>query len=199
MKKVLLSALTIGLFLLTGCGFVGGREEHAALLLQEEYGALTACTMEAQVRYDDGFEVTDYSLSCAWTPEKSEIEILEPELLAGITAEVDPTTMKLVYGDLSLPVGKSEQEGLSPATVLPQLMQVVREGYLLEQGVEKLDGSDCVKLVFDPPEELGNYTCVLWFGKDHAPLRGEIYQEGTMCFGVDFSTFSAKIEEKTEA
>ena len=69
-RKALLFALMLTL-LLTACG--GGEQENAASKLQQQYAAVENATLEADItcHYDD--EVREYTLLCAYTPEKSTV------------------------------------------------------------------------------------------------------------------------------
>ena len=94
------------------------------------------------------------------------VTIVEPEELEGISASFSGGSMTLLYEDVSLAAGTVSAEELSPAQVLPLVVQAIREGYILEKGTDKVDGVPCLRLVFDTTGEQGGkiYTHV-WFAE----------------------------------
>ena len=135
MRKGWICALMTGLLLLCGCSGNGGERKDEVQLLQEEYQSLSACDMQAKVRCDNETEVVEYLLQCHWSADgTSSVEILEPEMLAGICAQFDREQMTLVYEDMSLAAGQIDDTKLSPANILPMMMDGIREGYILEKG-----------------------------------------------------------------
>ena len=96
MRKGGLCALMISLPLaLSACGTINsgsddGRTGDVARALQEEYQALESCEMTARLRCDWENETADYTLRCHWNEAgTSSVEVLEPELLTGICAELE--------------------------------------------------------------------------------------------------------------
>ena len=101
MRKALLFAPML-MFLLAACG---GEGPDPVAELQRQYAAVESATMEADIvcHYED--EVREYTLLCAYTPEKSTVTVLAPDALSGISAAVENGTLTLSYDDLSLDAG----------------------------------------------------------------------------------------------
>jgi len=184
-RKVLLFAPML-LFLLTACG---GEEPDPVAELQRQYAAVTSATMEAEItcHYED--EVREYTLLCAYTPEKSTVTVLAPENLAGISAAVENGTLTLSYDDLSLDAGVYSAAAVSPVAALPKLMEAAGYGYPAEQSEEVLDERDCIRMGCDLSDDTGTlYTT--WFDKETMlPLRSEITTDGVLVFEVAWSRF----------
>lgn len=197
MRKEWFCALMISLPLaLSACAAPNsssdGNEKNNVQLLQEEYQTLSGCDMTANVRCDWENEVETYTLQCHWQADGvSTVEVLAPEELAGITAEFNGENLTLVYDDISLAAGTLSSEELSPAQILPMTMDAIREGYILEKGVEEINGDSCIRLLFDVTGTGGNkIEYVVWFGTGHTPVRAEVQVENAVIFTAEFTDFT---------
>jgi len=184
-RKVLLFALMLTL-LLTACG---GEEPNPIAQLQQEIAAVESATMEADIicHYDD--EVREYTLLCAYTPEKSTVTVLAPENLSGISATVENGMLTLSYADLSLDAGTYSAAAISPVVALPKLMEAAAWGYPAEQSEETVGERGCIRMGCDLSNEPGTmYTT--WFDKESLlPLRSEIAADGVVVYEVEWSRF----------
>ena len=134
--------------LLMGCG--AGEESGAEALLRP-YREMAGCAMTAEVRLsgEDG-TVGDFTLRCEYDPEGvTTVEVLAPETAAGVTAELDGEALSLRYQDLCLGAGTVSGEKLSPMECLPELMAALREGWLLAESREEVEGEPCLRLELD--------------------------------------------------
>ena len=205
MRKPWFCALMISLPLaLCACGAMsGGSDEepkkNSAQLLQEEYQTLESCDMTATLRCDRESEVEEYTLRCHWNADgTSTVEVVEPEELAGICAELDGEDLTLTYDDVSLAAGTLGSEELSPVQCLPLIVDAIRDGYILQKGTEEVDGTDCRRWLFDVTgTQGGKIQYAVWFGAGHAPVKAEVITEEAVIFTVNFTEFSAE-EEQTD-
>ncbi len=152
-KAVCVLMIGLGLTLSACAPAPGGMEQKdGAQMLQEEYRALTGCAMTADVRCDRENEVENYTLQCDWNADGSaRVEVLAPETLVGIAAEFNGDDLSLHYDDMSLAAGPVSSQELTPAQILPMVVDAIREGYILEKGTESIDGEECLCLVLTPP------------------------------------------------
>lgn len=189
------------LMLLCACG-AAPEEEKESLL--ERYQTAQQLSMEAQVRFGSAEQVEEYTLRCDWYADGSaEIEVMEPEDIAGLKASVDGEDLTLIYEDMVLPAGELSSEEISPAMALPVLMRSVREGWLLEESREDWGEVPCVRLSWDlTGENGGKVLSALWIRKDDGtPVHGEITVDEEIILQVEFTdfTFGATIgQELTE-
>ncbi len=194
MRKALLFAPML-MLLLTACG--GGEERDPAAELQQQYAAVGAATLEADVtcHYDD--EVREYTLLCAYTPESSTVTVLAPANLAGISATVEEGTLTLSYEDISLDAGSYSAAAVSPVAALPKLMEAAAAGYAAEQSEEELGERKCLRLSCDLSDDPGTlYTT--WFDQETLlPLRSEISVDGAVVFEVAWSRFEVTDRRET--
>ena len=187
MRKALLFAPML-MLLLTACGG-GGEKVDPAAQLQEQYAALSAATMEADVicHYTD--EVREYTLLCAYTPSESTVTVLSPDNLSGISATVADGKLHLSYDDISLDAGGYSAAAISPVAALPRLMAAAGSGYLTEQSEETVNERSCLRLACDLPDD-ANTLYITWFDQDTLlPLRSEITVDGELVFEVAWNRF----------
>ena len=131
--------------LLGGCG-AEKTAETLRLLYQEMEGA----SMEAVVRCNRENLEWEGTLRCEYLPGKeSTVEVLAPELIAGVTALVREEGWSLSYEGEVLNVLPVTEEELSSAVCLPRLMDALREGWLLEENWENWGGKECLRLQVD--------------------------------------------------
>lgn len=184
--------LPMMLLLLTGCG--GGQEnengaEAQAVAIRGEYMAMTSYSLQAQVNADYGQRVYDFTLSVTWDGEETTVAIREPEMLAGVTARITGEEGTLEYEDLSLETGFLDEDGLSPLSALPALMEAARSQYIdrctLTDGMLEVHCAD-------PEQKPGTGREVtLWFdSQTHALTAGEISQDGRRVIACEVTEFS---------
>lgn len=179
--------------LLCGCGETG-EPSGGAETARQLYRDMAGCAMEAEVICGgDPETLLAFTLRCDYVPEgESTVEVLSPETAAGIKALVDGESMSLAYGDLVLGAGTAGSEALSPAVCLPRLMSALRNGWLLEENGEELDGVPCLRLSLDETgENGGKIVSTLWLRQEeHTPLRGEIAVDGEIILQARFTEFT---------
>lgn len=184
--------LPMMLLLLTGCG--GGQEnengaEALAVAVRGEYMAMTSYSLQAQVNADYGQRVYDFTLSVTWDGQETTVSIQEPEMLAGVTARITGEDGILEYEDLSLETGFLDDDGLSPVSALPTLMEAARSQYI--DGCTLTDGVLEVRCA-DPEEKPGTgQEITLWFdAQTHALTGGEISQDGRRVIACEMTEFT---------
>ena len=176
--------------LLTACGGAG---EDTAETLRERYQSMEGCTMEATVSCDQAGLEWEAVLCCAYTPGgESTVEVLAPETIAGVQAVFSGTDGSLEFAGETLNAGRLSTQEISPAACLPQLMDALRDGWLLEENEEEWNDVPCLRLCLDQTgAEDGKIVSTLWLRQDDgAPLRGEIAVEDEIILTADFTDFS---------
>lgn len=177
-------------FMLMGCG--AGQQETEAQAAQSEYRNMSGCVMEAEVTGGMGEDAFGtFTLRCEYDPEgESIVEILEPETVAGIRAVVGSDTLTVMYEDLCLPAGTLSREAISPAACLPWLMDSLRDGWLLEESAEEVNGTPCLRLCLDETDDGARMEATVWLRKeDRKPVRGEIAVDGEKILTAEFTSF----------
>lgn len=194
MRKAALFALMLTLPL-AACG---GEERDQAAMLQQQYAAVEEAAMEAElVCHYDG-EVRSYTLLCAYTPSSSEVTVLAPEELAGISAVVENGALTLRCDDISLDAGTYTDAAASPVAVLPKLMEAAGGGYVTEESIETLADRAALRMTCDLQDDtLTRYTT--WFDQESLlPLRSEVAVDGEVLCEVTWTRFEVSRQRPPE-
>jgi outer membrane lipoprotein-sorting protein len=132
----------------------------------------------ADITADYGSGVFSFSVRYTGSADMGAVEILAPESIAGITAEVTFPECYLEYDGLSLEAGTLTGDGLSPVQALPILLGQWTDGYAELGSFERLDGVDALALETRITEVSSQKT---WFDAETLlPMRSEIYGDGRM-------------------
>ena len=176
--------------LLIGCE--ADRKETEGKTALAEYHDMSGCVMEAEVTGGMGSaDASAFTLRCEYIPDgECTVEILMPETVAGIRAVIDSGELTVRYEDLCLPAGTLSRERISPAAVLPWLMDALRDGWLLEESAEEIGGEPCLRICVDETDDGAAMEATVWLRKeDRHPLRGEIAVDGEIIFTAEFTDF----------
>lgn len=191
MRRAVCVPMILLCLLLPGCG--SGGTENASDTARQPYRDMNGCTMEAEVTCGVGSEdALTFTLSCDYVPDgESTVEVLAPETVAGVRAVVDGPTMQLIYEDDCLDAGTFSTEALSPAVCLPQLMNALRQGWLLEENTEKINDIPCLRLCLDQTGgNGGKIMSTVWLRQDDGtPVQGEIGVDDEIILSARFTNF----------
>ena len=188
MRKRAFSALMISLsLLLSGCG---ERSVDTAQRLQERYSAMETVKATAQVDFTYQDQLRSYTLCCSGGEGKYEVEVLAPEHLAGIRAVFDGEKQSLVFEDLCLDAGTVSREKISPAAVVPQLLEALGSGYIFETCFTERNDAQCLYAGIDTTAQTGKIVYGVWFSEETLqPLYAEVWVEDKIIFAVEFTEF----------
>ena len=191
MRKCLVCVLMTTL-LLAGCGKAGVSEaEELALTVRGEYLAMESCAARAAVTADYGQRVYQYEMAVSVNGEETTLTLSAPETVAGLTARLTGEENLLEFDGVSVETGPLDDDGLTPVSALPALLEAARSGYMTACALEE-DGAllriDCG----DPEGTPGAGTeTALWFdASTHALTRGEISVDGFRAILCEFSEFT---------
>ena len=192
MRKCLICVLMTTL-LLAGCGQERGNEgEELALTIRGEYLAMDGCAARAAVTADYGQRVYRYEMAVAVSGEETLLTLSAPETVAGLTARMSGGENLLEFDGISVETGPLDENGLTPVSAVPALLEAARSGYITACALEE-DGAllrvDCGS----PEGALGSGTeTALWFdASTHALAKGEISVDGFRVILCEFSEFTA--------
>lgn len=172
MRKGIVSALMITLLLLPGCG---EREQRLQDGFDELRAAVTAAehiTFQAELTADYGAVTEDYTLKAAYDGQQTQIEVLAPELIAGIKATALRGETTVSYEGVELGAGPLDEEGLTAMSALPVMLDAMASAY-----VELLwweDNFITARLYVGEQSVL-----TLWLDSwTHAPVAAEVATDG---------------------
>ena len=184
--------MTLLLLLLAACGG-RGEEEAGTADLRDRYHDMTGCVMEAGVSCGQEGLAWEAELRCEYVPGgESVVEVLSPEMIAGVRAVLSEPEWRLEYQGDSLNAGTLSDEEISPAACLPRLMSALRDGWLLEENREDWNGVPCLRVTVDQTGvKDGKILSTVWLDLEAGtPVRGEIAVDGAVILTADFTSFS---------
>ena len=171
LKKLL--PLMISLVLLCGCADNG--EESFDQFVKGVSEAETV-SFSADVRAEYSDKTAEFTLRYAQSEESAEVEITQPETVAGIKARVTGDALSLEYDGAILDIGSFGYTELSPMSALPLLVRSMTDAHVDITWRE--DDMIAARLV--PSDDL---TVTLWLSNELVPLNAEIsYKEQTVIF-----------------
>ncbi len=191
MRKCLICVLMTTL-LLAGCGQERGNEgEELALTIRGEYLAMDGCAARAAVTADYGQRVYRYEMAVAVSGEETLLTLAAPETVAGLTARMSGGENLLEFDGISVETGPLDENGLTPVSAVPALLEAARSGYITACALEE-DGAVLRVDCGDPAGSPGTGAeTALWFdAATHALTRGEISTDGFRVILCEFSEFT---------
>ena len=193
MRK-LLFCVPMMILLLAACGggSAGGSEEETlALAIRGEYLEMTSCAATAEITADYGQRVYQYTMSVEASEEETALVITAPETVVGITARLKGKDSLLEYDGIAVETGPMNQQGLTPVSAVPALLEETRSGYMRACALEE-DGTLLRMDCGDPEGEPGKgVETTLWFDAEtHALARGEIRVDGFRAILCEFTQFT---------
>ncbi len=128
MKRAFLLALTISLVLLTGCKSTEKYEEKFTQW-KTNYLDVQEQEFDAEVSVSDDEGVCRYKLHYQRNGEEQTMQVLEPELISKVKAQLKDDKAQLVYEGAILDTGSIVPEQMSPMMALPTYMKFLKEGH----------------------------------------------------------------------
>ena len=185
MKRRLLILLMILPLLFCGCG--NGEELAFEELRQELQNAdILSFTADVRAEYEDS--TAEFKLAFSMQGDEYTVEILEPELVAGIKARVKSGDTHLEYDGAILDIGKLTDRGLCPMSALPYLTDAMKNAYTDMAWTES--GLLTVHLV--PSDDM---SVTVWIDENNEPVNAEItYKEKTVVF-IEIDDWEMDINE----
>ena len=189
MRKRLLCVLMM-ILPLSGCGQAGVSEaEQLALTIRGELLAAGACSAQAAVTADYGRRVYQYTMAVEGEGDAWTLTLSAPETVAGLIAHLDGEDSQLEYDGMWVETGPLDENGLTPVSAVPALLETARAGYITACALEDtLLRVDCG----DPEGTPGTgLETSLWFSPEtHALVRGAIFVDGFQAVLCEFSDFA---------
>ena len=170
MKKLCLSLTLFLCFLMSGCG--GRAFVKAGDSLAQRLDGAACLSFTANIRAEYEHKTARFTLSYYEDGEGGKVTVLAPQLIAGITARIEPGSTSLEYDGVCLGTGELDDFGLSPMSSLPMLVQAMKDGNVNAGWNE----SGCTVLELQSTDEL---TCTVWFSpEDMIPRQAELCSDG---------------------
>ena len=131
MRERLLPYLAMLLCLLCACGGKENNPLQAPMDFRAGLLAAGGCTYTGHVTLDTGERVYDYTLQTDWSADgRMEARITAPDLLAGITARLEPGSTRLEYDGVAMDLGDTGGGPICPMNAPALVCAGWSEGYI---------------------------------------------------------------------
>ncbi len=182
MRRAFLFVLMISLFLMSGCASGTGNWELVDII-QEELQTAGMLTMQARVCTAD----YEYTLQCVGGGEEYTVVVIEPEIIAGVTATVQSEDLVLSYDGVQLSAGELNSDGLNPVSALPCIADALTNGLQTLVWREEMLGIECVVSQFRVSDET---VLTVWLDPElHAPVYAELDNGGKVVVSCTYDTW----------
>ena len=193
-RSAVMCVLMISL-LLSGCQAAGDTKgpQEQALVIRGEYLDSAGCKAKMDVTADYGQRVYTYTLDVSVTQEETVLTVAAPQELAGITARMNGEGSRLEYDGAMLETGLLDEDGLTPLSAVPVLLESARSGFMDSCTLERLGEQETLRVLCRDPEcsaGQGRETTLWFHAQTHALVRGEIAVDGYRVLLCDFLQFS---------
>lgn len=184
---VLVTIICIAL-ILSGCS-VSISPEASMKSIREFLCSCENTDMRAAITADYGDKIFEYTVKYSGSGTSGDIEIITPEIIAGICAHVSfDDGIKLEFDGAVLDTGSLYEDGLSPVDAIPMMLTQWQKGYISEYSFEKHDGTDCTAATITVSDEVSLRT---WFDSEtYLPMYAEIAYNGFVIIKCDFENIS---------
>lgn len=194
MRKSKLICVLMILLVLSACGRTGtDGPQRQAIALRTAYLEADGCTAKLTVKADYGQRAYTYCVDVVVTGGESMLTVTEPEELSGITARLTDGQSQLEYDGAVLETGPLSEDGLTPLSAVPALLECARSGFMDSCGMERLGEQEALRVLCRDPEQSAGHgrEITLWFAPDTgALLQGEIAVDGTRVILCEFESFA---------
>lgn len=171
------------LFLLTSCSSVN-RGETLALDIRTALLQASKLQLTTSVTADYGERVYDFTFNYTGNANGGIIEIISPDQVAGLKAEVSVSGDTIEYDGAALDTGAVTRDGLSPVQAVPVLISQWQSGYISGYSFEKLADAETLAVNTKISETVSERT---WFDtKTLQPIRSELYDGNKMVIACRF-------------
>jgi len=192
--------------LLTACQAGGGGEvspENLAAQIRAEYLNVGRWQSQVALRVDYGERVYDFTLDASWQKDgESVFTVVEPEMIAGVTARLGKDGGVLEYDGMSLSTGPVTQGGMEPLEAVPFLMEELTRGYMAACSyTAEGEARQLRVLCRDPGREEGTGAeCALYFDPEsHDILWAELFWDGFTVLTAHFNNFTKEMTGNDKA
>ena len=176
--------ITLCLCLTLLCACARGETTLPQEKIRSEFAEAQQVEMTLKLTADYGTRVYEYTVSYTGSGDIGTLEILQPESIAGLRAELREGSAYLVYDGTEFETGAILPDGVSPVDALPMLITQWQTGYVTDAVSESYKGLDTVALTTAVSDAVSLRT---WFdGETLLPVHAEISYNNSVVLFCDF-------------
>lgn len=181
MKRLCLPVLLVFCLLLSGCGTRAAKKQYEEFSQTLEEKTSLSFVGELCAKYED--KSVEFTLQYQSDENGCTVTVLEPELLAGVSAHIAKDSTALEYDGMIIDTGELDSYGLSPMSALPVLVEAMMNGHLDSHWEEA--GQTVLKLVLND-----HLTASVWFDKEMIPTAAELISDGRVTVSCEISDWN---------
>ncbi len=182
-KKLLICVMMV--LVLSGCQGQAAPTQKAIDFRTALLGT-GGCSFTAVIDADFGDRVYSFSVACVFkTDGTAELEVLQPEEIAGIRAQVTGQSAALEFQDIALDFGVMADGRVSPMEACHLLGQCWTAAYISCAGSD----GELERVTYLDGYEDEEVTVDTWLSEAGLPVYAEISYQGTRCLTLQISDF----------
>ncbi len=183
MKRI--AALLCIVLLLTGCS---GKDQGMDKAMGLRARLLSkSVSFDAEITADYGDKTYAFTMNCqADTQGNLTFQVLQPELISGISGTVSASGGKLTFDDTALAFDLMADGQFSPVSGPWLLMKTLRSGYLTSSNRE----GELLRLSIDDSYNDDALHLDIWLDDQDTPIRGEIMWQGRRLLTIAVKNFT---------
>ena len=186
MKRTVLIALMISLTLLCGCS-KSAKHEGKFTNWRADYLAASEHQIEAAVTASDDDKVCEYTLLYTQNAERETVEVISPQLIAKVKAQIGDKEVSLSYDGAMLDTGSTLSGNLSPLMALPTLMKVIKEGHVENSWSETINKAALTVTELEMPD--GTIMTLWQRSSDMTPVHVDVRNGERVEIKIDIKKF----------
>ena len=188
MRRRTLAVLTMLLCLLCACGGKENSPLQTPIDFRADLLNSGGCSFQAQISAEVEERMYDLTLDCSClSGGTARVTVLAPETIAGVCAETDGKTGKLLYDGLSLAFGLPCDQRLAPVAMPAAVCRAWAEGMITSTGQEEEGLLAVYSMGSDDP-----VTVRTWFGPEGTPIRAELVWMGRVCGRMQIADYQTE-------
>ena len=186
--------MTSMLLLLSGCS-AGSSPESSGQAIRERYENAASFSVVAQVTADYDDTVYEYKVKYAGDDESGTLQVLSPQVIAGLTAFISDGGSSFVFEDAELFSGPVDDEGLTPIGAIPAIIRQWRFGHISDINGENFNGTRVISITNQITDKT---ILVTYFDRESLlPVESQLSYEGKTRIICTFEDVIINANEQT--
>jgi len=186
MKLTALFALMIGLVFLWGCS--SSKNEEAYRQFQSDLRSAGSVEMTADLTASYDEKVLEYKLFFRNEGDMATVEVLSPKLIKGVKAHISPGKDSLEYDGMVLEAAELTDDGLTPISALPTMLECMKNGYVTQVWKEEINGKNIIAV--QSPISDNAYIVLRLLQEGLIPLHCEFINEDKVVISCSISKWA---------
>lgn len=187
MRRKPTAVLMILLCLLTACSSKENTDLQAPMDFRTQLLQTGACTFSADMTADYGESIQQFSVRCeCQTDGTSNIEVIAPETIAGIAAQISDDGSTLNFEDMAVSFAPLAKGNVAPVSAPVLLVTAWTQAYISTAGRE----GELRRITYENGFDERQLTVDCWFDEKNVPICAEICYNNETVLKIEITDFS---------